>query len=65
MSKIKTVFDKSYTPNWSTEVFKIVKVKQTNPVTYLLEDSRGESIAGGFYEHELYSVVNPDVQKSR
>ena len=36
-------------------------MQQTNPVTYLLEDSRGESIAGGFYEYELHSVANPDV----
>ncbi|XP_018403806.1 PREDICTED: uncharacterized protein LOC108780548 [Cyphomyrmex costatus] len=32
---------------------------QTNPVTYLLEDFRGELIAGGFYEYER--VANPDV----
>ncbi|XP_020296715.1 uncharacterized protein LOC109861466 [Pseudomyrmex gracilis] len=30
-------------------------------VTYLLEDSRGQSVAGGFYEHELHRVANPDV----
>ncbi|XP_025157457.1 uncharacterized protein LOC112589235 [Harpegnathos saltator] len=24
-------------------------------------NSRGKSIAGGFYEHELHSVINPDV----
>ncbi len=43
-------------------MFKIIKVLQTNPVTYLLkEDSRGESIAGGFYEYEMYSVTNLDV----
>ncbi|XP_018397710.1 PREDICTED: uncharacterized protein LOC108775754 [Cyphomyrmex costatus] len=50
-----------FTPNWTTEVFKIIKVQQTNPVTYLLEDSRGELIAGGFYEYELHRVANPDV----
>ena len=33
VSKFKTVFDKGYTPNWSTEVFKIIKVQQTNSVT--------------------------------
>ena len=27
VSKFKTVFDKGYTPNWSTEVFKIIKVQ--------------------------------------
>jgi len=25
VSKYKTVFEKSHTPNWTTEVFKIVK----------------------------------------
>ncbi|XP_011878968.1 PREDICTED: uncharacterized protein LOC105568152 [Vollenhovia emeryi] len=50
-----------YAPNWSTEVFKIGKVQKTNPVTYILEDSCGKPIAGGFYEHELHCVANPDV----
>jgi len=27
-------------------------------VTYLLEDFRGESIVGGFYEYELHSCPN-------
>ncbi|XP_014471324.1 PREDICTED: uncharacterized protein LOC106742665 [Dinoponera quadriceps] len=61
VSKFKTDFEKGYTPNWTTEVFKIVKVQRTNPVTYLLEDSRGKFIAGVFYEYELRSVANPDV----
>lgn len=61
VSKYKTVFDKGYTPNWSTEVFKVTKVQHTNPVTYLLEDCRGEPIAGGFYEYELHRVADPNV----
>ncbi|XP_011858846.1 PREDICTED: uncharacterized protein LOC105556368 [Vollenhovia emeryi] len=61
VSKCKTVFEKGYTPNWSTEVFKIGKVQKTNPVTYILEDSCGKPITVGFYEHELQRVANPDV----
>lgn len=61
VSKFKTIFEKGYTPNWTTEVFKIVKVQKTNPVTYLLEDSCGKPVAGGFYEYELHRVANPDV----
>lgn len=61
VNKFKTIFKKGYTPNWTTEVFKIVKVQKTNPVTYLLEDSCGKQVAGGFYEYELHRVVNPDV----
>ena len=61
VSKYKTIFEKGYTPNWSTEVFKIVTVQRTNPVTYLLEDWRGNSVAGGFYEYELLKAAVPDV----
>jgi len=32
------IFEKGYTPNWTTEVFTIVKKQRTNLVTYLLED---------------------------
>jgi len=46
VSKYKTVFEKGYTPNCTTEMFKIVKVQRTNSVTYLFEDYRGKSIAG-------------------
>jgi hypothetical protein len=61
VSKYKTIFEKGYTPNWTTEVFKIVTVQRTNPVTYLLEDYRGKSVAGAFYEHELRRATYPDV----
>jgi len=61
ISKFKTIFEKGYTPNWTTEVFRIAKVQRTNPVTYLLKDSREEAIAGGFYEHELQRVADPSV----
>jgi len=61
VSKYKTIFEKGYTPNWTTEVFKIVKVQRTNPVTYLLEDYRGKSVAGAFYERELLRAADPDV----
>ncbi|XP_011049757.1 PREDICTED: uncharacterized protein LOC105143262 [Acromyrmex echinatior] len=49
----KTVFEKSYTPNW-IEVFTYHKVQRTNSVIYLLEDCREKSVAGAFYEHELH-----------
>jgi hypothetical protein len=61
VSKFKTVFEKGYTPNWSTEVFKIVAVQRINPVTYLLEDSRGNFVSGGIYKYELLKTAQPDV----
>lgn len=61
ISKYKGVFDKGYTPNWSTEIFKIVKVQMTSPVTYLLEDQKHQSILGAFYEQELQKTKNPHI----
>ncbi|XP_066587590.1 uncharacterized protein [Prorops nasuta] len=61
ISKYKNAFAKGYTPNWTTEIFQITKVQRTNPATYLLRDSRGTDIHGGFYEYELLKTANPDV----
>jgi len=61
VSKYKTVFEKEYTPNWTTEMFKIVKVQRINPVIYLLEDNRGKFIAGAFYEYELHRATHSDI----
>lgn len=61
ISKYRHVFSKNYTPNWTNEIFTIAKVKQTNPRVYLLKDSTGEEIMGGFYEPELKKVKHPDV----
>lgn len=62
MSKYKHVFEKAYTPNWTTEIFKIRKVqKNTDPVTYLLADYQGNEISGSVYEHELLLVKHPDL----
>ncbi|KAJ3646934.1 hypothetical protein Zmor_024491 [Zophobas morio] len=61
ISKEKLLFEKGYTPNWSTEIFKVVRIKQTNPVTYLLEDSDGRPIKGSFYNYELQKTKYSDV----
>lgn len=61
VSKYKTVFDKGYTANWSTEIFQITKVKNKSPVTYLLKDYQNQPIAGRFYEYELQKTEYPDV----
>ena len=49
----KSTFEKSFTPNWSEEVFTVDNVKPTRPVTYSLVDVKGEKIQGTFYEQEL------------
>lgn len=61
ISKYKGCFEKGYTPNWSTEIFKIYKVQYTNPTTYLLQDCRSQPILGAFYEQEIKKTKHPNV----
>ena len=53
ISKYKKLFAKRYTPNWSKEVFVVNKIKNTVPLTYVINDFNGEEISGSFYEKEL------------
>ncbi|XP_015122312.1 uncharacterized protein LOC107044793 [Diachasma alloeum] len=61
VSKYKNLFEKGYTPNWTTEIFTIIEVVNTNPVTYKLIDYENKPIEGGFYQEELTKVRYPDV----
>lgn len=61
ISKYKKVFSKSYLPNWTNEVFKIYAIKLTKPVTYILQDSKGEILSGGFYAEEISKSKTGDV----
>lgn len=61
ISKFKTIFEKGYTPNWTCEIFKIVRILPTQPVTYHLNDLNNTKINGCFYEHELLKTKNKDV----
>ena len=53
----KSVFEKGYAPNFTEEIFTIVKVilKKPYPV-YQIESSSNEPILGIFYERELCRV---------
>lgn len=53
LSKHKKVFEKGYTPNWTTELFKVKKIQYTHPITYLLVDLDGREIYGTVYAEEL------------
>ena len=52
ISKYKNTSEKVYVPNWSEEVFVIMKVKNTVPRTYVIIDLKGEEIDWMFYEKE-------------
>ena len=56
ISKKKKTFEKGFTPNWTEEIFIIEEVKDTKPPTYALQDLKGESIKGSFYEPELQAT---------
>lgn len=60
ISKYKGIFEKGYTPNWSTEIFTIVEVHKTRSVTYKIKDYKNEVLKGSFYEFELLPVKYSD-----
>lgn len=60
MSDNRAVFDKSYTPNWTTAIFRVRKVQyNTDPITYLLKSWDDQEIEGSVYAEELQRVRNP------
>ena len=56
ISKYKNIFAKGYSQNWSEEIFVIKKIKNTVPLTYVINDLNGEEIIGTFYEKELQKI---------
>jgi hypothetical protein len=57
ISKEKMKFAKGYEQNFSTEIFRIVKVIERRPrPVYELEDLNGTLIDGQFYQEELSPV---------
>ena len=52
----KNQFAKEFERSWSEEIFKIKRIQNTNPITYLIEDLDGEDIIGGFYTEELQAL---------
>lgn len=56
ISKYKFKFSKGYTPNWTTEIFRIKKVLLRDIPVYRIEDQNLEEIEGIFYDSELQKV---------
>jgi hypothetical protein len=53
ISKEKTKFEKGYLPNFTDELFKIIKVSLTDPPSYRIADLEDNKIESVFYEQEL------------
>ena len=49
----QNIFSKGYTSNWNRELFKVIEVLNTQPLTYKIEDMYGEIIEGKHYEQEI------------
>ena len=54
----RNMYSKGYTTNWNRELFKIHKIKLTNPVRYTMEVENKEIIQGKYYEQELLRVYS-------
>jgi len=60
ISSAKGIFEKAYTANFTSEIFKVNQIHMTKPVTYSLVDLKGEEITGGFYDFELTRVISSE-----
>ena len=57
----RRTFQRGYDENFSIEYFKILEVKNNLPVPrYILQDSKGETIIGSFFEDELVKFIPSD-----
>ena len=61
ISKYKHIFEKGYTPNFTTEIFTVYHINNTTPITYLLKDYENNPIKGCFYEVELTKAEHPEI----
>ena len=61
ISILKNTFEKSYTSNWTEEIFLIDDIKTSNVHYYFLKDLNGEKIDGSFYEQELLKTKQNDL----
>ena len=57
ISRYPETFRKGYLKQYTTEIFTIEKIKNTNPICYVIKDSNGEIIEGVFYKQELSKVM--------
>ena len=61
VSLLKNTFEKSYTSNWSEEIFIIDNIKTSNVHYHFLKDLQGEKIDGSFYQEELLKTKQNDL----
>ena len=60
ISKVKRIFEKSYLPNFTEELFTVYKRFAHQLPVYKLKDDTGEILDGTFYEPELQKIIKND-----
>ena len=60
ISKVKRIFETSYLPNFTEELFTIYKRFARQVPVYKLKDDAGEALEGTFYEPELQKIIKND-----
>ena len=60
ISKVKRMFEKSYLPNFTEEMFTVFKILARQVPVYKLKDDAGEILDATFYEAELQKVIKND-----
>ena len=60
LNRLKSVFEKGYTPSWTWEVLFVNAINDTNPTTYRIVDYTNKEIKGSFYAEELQLVDKSD-----
>lgn len=57
LALVKKTFDRGYTPNWTEEIFQVIRVDdKSEPYMYHVKDADGEEIDGRYYKEELQKV---------
>ena len=54
------MFEKGYLPSWTTEIFTVSKILDTQPIQVKVTDYDGNEIRGSFYLKEIQQVDMPD-----
>ena len=61
ISKVKSVFEKGYLPNWTEEEFFVDSINtKFYPTSFKLRDYNGEVIDGSFYRYEIQPVIRDE-----
>ena len=64
LAVVKPIFEKGTTENYTREVFKIIAIDdRQSPITYSLEDLKGEEMTGKSYEAELVKSELPEFKE--